>query len=137
MKTEKLFQKDLLYRVVSILYKVHKTLGCGFSEKVYLRALEIELKNRNIPYRAEKEISISYENKELGSFKLDLVIDEKIIIKLIVAARLPKTFLHQLTSQLNATPYEIGLLVNFGAARLDFIRASKNKAEKTLLPLRW
>ncbi len=59
MHSDKLLYKDLTYKIIGILFKVHKTLGCGFPEKVYQRAIEIELNEQKIPY--EKRESDKYQ----------------------------------------------------------------------------
>lgn len=128
MTTDKLIHKELTYRIIGILFKVHKKLGCGFLEKIYQRAIEIELKTEDIPYETEKEYEVKYDNKIIGRFRLDLVIDGKIIIELKAVERLPKVFREQLISQLKASPYEVGLLVNFGAPKLEYIRIARRKS---------
>lgn len=128
MKADKLIHKELTYKIIGILYKVHKNLCCGFPEKVYQRAIEIELKTQNIPYEMEKEFEVRYDGKIIGRFRLDLVIHDKVIVELKAVDRLPKVFREQLISQLKASPYEIGLLVNFGAPKLEYIRIARSKS---------
>ncbi len=109
------------------VYKVHKKLGCGFPEKIYQRAIEIELKTENIPYEIEKEFEVRYDSEKIGRFRLDLVIDGKVIVELKAVERLPKVFRGQLISQLKASHYEVGLLVNFGTPKLEYIRIARSK----------
>lgn len=127
MHTEKLLHKELTYKIIGILYKVHKNLGCGFTEKIYRCAIEIELDKENISYETEKEFEVNYNGHKIGRFRLDLVIDDKVIVELKAVERLPKVFREQLISQLKASPYEIGLLVNFGTPKLQFIRLARSK----------
>lgn len=127
MQTDKLLHKDLTYKIIGVLYKVHKNLGCGFSEKIYQRAIEIELKKGNIPYVTEKEFEVNYNGQKIGHFRLDLVIDNRVIVELKAVERLPKVFREQLISQLKASPYEIGLLVNFGLPKLQYVRLARSK----------
>jgi len=63
MQTDKLIHEELTYKIIGILYKVHKKLGCGFPEKIYQRAIEIELKTENIPYEIEKEFEVRYDGE--------------------------------------------------------------------------
>jgi len=128
MQADKLIHKELTYRIIGILYKVHKKLGCGFPEKIYQRAIEIELKTEDIRYEVEKEFEVKYDSKIIGRFRLDLVIGDKIIVELKSVERLPKVFREQLISQLKASPYEVGLLVNFGAPKLEYIRIARSKS---------
>lgn len=127
MQTDNLFHRELTYKIIGILFKVHKNLGCGFTEKIYQRAIELELKKENLSYEFEKEIQIKYDGQVIGKHRLDLVIEDKIIIELKSVERLPKAFREQLISQLKASPYEVGLLVNFGTPRLEYIRIARSK----------
>ena len=130
MQTDKLLHRELTYKLIGIFYKVHTVLGCGFPERIYQRAIEIELKKENIPYEKEKELEVKYAAEKVGYFRLDLIIDEKVIIELKAAERLPKIFREQLISQLKASPYELGLLVNFGTPKLEYIRMVRSKSEE-------
>ncbi|MCX5858486.1 MAG: GxxExxY protein [Proteobacteria bacterium] len=118
IQTDKLIHKELTYKIIGILFKVHSSLGCGFPEKIYQRSIEIELEKEKIPYQTEKEFKVQYEGKEVGRFRLDLIIDDKVIVELKAVEKLPKVFKEQLISQLKASPYEVGLLVNFGGPKL-------------------
>ena len=128
MQTDKLLHKELTYKIIGILYKVHSNLGCGFTERIYQRAIEIELKNENIPYETEKEIEVKYNDQMIGRIRLDLVINNKVIVELKAVERLPKVFREQLISQLKASPYEVGLLVNFGTPKLQYVRLVRSKS---------
>lgn len=69
-----------------------------------------------------------YSGVEAGIFRLDMIIDGKVIIEIKAVERLPKIFKEQLISQLKAAPYELGLLVNFGAPKLEYIRVIRSKS---------
>ncbi len=73
----------------------------------------------------EKQIKVKYENKDAGIFRLDLIIDEKVIIEIKAVEFMPKVFKEQMVSYLKATSYEVGLLVNFGTAKLEYIRIAR------------
>lgn len=128
MKTEKLLHREISYKIIGIFFKVHKILGCGFPEKVYQKALEIELKNEGIFFEKEKEFEVDYNGQMVGRFRLDMIVDNKIIIELKAIERLPKVFREQLISYLKATPYELGFLVNFGGPKLEYIRIVRSKS---------
>lgn len=128
MQTDKLIHRELTYKIIGILFTVHKNLGCGFTEKIYQRAIESELEKEKILYETEKELEVKYEDKTIGRFRLDLVIDDKVIVELKAVERLPKVFREQLISQLKASPYEVGLLVNFGLPKLQYIRLARSKS---------
>jgi GxxExxY protein len=124
-KSEKLIHSDLTYKIIGLFFKVHTQLGYGFPEKIYQRALELELQNEGLGYSTEKEIKVLYNKKIIGSFRLDLVIAEKVIIEIKALEYLPKVAKEQLVSYLKATPYEVGLLANFGTPKLEYIRMAR------------
>lgn len=68
-----------------------------------------------------------YSDIDVGFFRLDIIVDEKVIVEIKAVERLPKVFKEQLISQLKAAPYEVGLLVNFGAPKLEYIRLVRFK----------
>jgi GxxExxY protein len=125
--TDKLLYRPLTYKIIGILYKIHTALGCGFPEKVYQKAIEIELKKERISYETEKTLKVVYAEEQVGTFRLDLIIDKKVIVELKAVDFLPKIYKEQLISQLKASPYEVGLLANFGAAKLEYIRIIRSK----------
>lgn len=127
MQTDKLLHRQLTYKIIGIFYKVHSALGCGFPEKVYQRAIEMELEKEGILYKTQKEFKVKYDGKDIGRFRLDLIIDEKVIVELKAIERLPKVYREQLISQLKASPYEAGLLANFGAPKLEYVRIVRTK----------
>lgn len=128
MHTDKLLHKELTYQMIGILYKVHTNLGCGFTEKIYQRAIEIELEKAGMQFETETEIDVLYDNKKIGKYRLDMVVENKVIIELKATNRLPKVFREQVISQLKASPYEVGLLVNFGAPRLYYMRFARKQS---------
>ena len=128
-KNEKLIHSDLTYKIIGLLFKIHTELGCGFPEKIYQRAIELELQRAGLDYKREKEVKLKYSDNIIGAFRLDLVVDEKVIIEIKALEYLPKVSKEQLISYLKATPYEVGILANFGTSKLEYIRmARKNQS---------
>lgn len=111
---------NLSYKLVGAIYAVRNNYGAGQKELVYQKALAEELDELKIPYKREASISIKSvkTGKSLGSYKLDFVIDEKIIVEAKATKFTPKKIEQQLYSYLRSTPYKIGYLVNFGSSRL-------------------
>lgn len=125
---KKILHEDLTYRIIGILFKVHSSLGCGFTEKIYQRAIEIEMKKSDLLVETEKEIDVTYDGHTIGKCRLDMVVENKVILELKATDRLPKVFREQLISQLKASSYEVGLLVNFGAPKLQYARLARSKS---------
>ncbi|MBR9990102.1 MAG: GxxExxY protein [Gemmatimonadetes bacterium] len=109
-------------RVIQCIIQVHQTLGPGFLESVYRRALLIELCRQNLATQAEKEVVIYYDGHEVGKHRLDLLVEGQIILELKTVEALSKAHYAQVRSYLRATRLYVALLVNFAADRADFRR---------------
>jgi GxxExxY protein len=111
----KLFYEAETYAIQGAIFEVYRTLGCGFLETVYQKALEVELSQRNIPFVAQSEITISYKGVTLDqSYRADLICYDNVIVELKAAQNLLPEHEAQLQNYLRATKMRVGLLVNFG-----------------------
>ena len=107
--------KDEAYVIQGAVFEVYRTLGCGFLEAVYQKALEVELTQRNIPFESQAEIVIEYKGVKLDqSYRADLICYDKIILELKAVQNLLPEHEAQLQNYLRATKMRVGLLVNFG-----------------------
>jgi GxxExxY protein len=113
---------DLSYRIMEAVFEVHNRLGPGFSEEIYNRALIAELGVREIPFESQKSITILYREITIGTYHLDMVVDGRIIIELKAVASLNDLFKQQVVSYLKATRLRLGILINFGSRRVEYIR---------------
>lgn len=103
------------YDICGAMFSVHKELGCGFLERVYQDALEIEFQERGIPYEREKEIQIMYKGKPLGDpYRADFVCYCKIIVELKDVNETTGVHRAQILNYLKATKMKLGILANFG-----------------------
>lgn len=115
--------KEESYKIIGAAMEVHRELGCGFTESVYQDALEYEFKLRKIPYEREKAMHVLYKGKELGkSFRMDFVCYGKIIVELKAVQAITDEYHIQVYNYLKASGLELGLLVNFGNASLEYER---------------
>lgn len=105
---------DLSEQIIKAFYKVYNTLGYGFLEKVYENALFFELESIGLNVRKQEPIKVYYEEKEVGVYFADLIINDTIIIELKAAESLSEEHESQLINYLKATDIEVGLLLNFG-----------------------
>lgn len=111
----KIIYKEESYAIRGAIIEVSKELGCGYLERVYQDALEVELRLRNIPYEREKTIQITYKGKPLGEpYRADFVCYGKIIVELKAVEELTSKHRAQVLNYLNATKMKLGILVNFG-----------------------
>jgi len=118
---------DLIYRVIGCMIAVHKELGPGFTEDVYHRALEIELAHQDIWFESEKEVTLYYRDKPIGKHRLDLLIDNQLIVELKTVDELHKKHYAQVRAYLKATDKPVGLLANFSDTQLDPRRVELHK----------
>ena len=115
--------------VIGAAMKVHRTLGPGFLESVYQHALAIELRRAGLTAEAQLPLKVCYEGEVVGEFFTDLLVEKSIVVELKAVQALITAHEVQTVNYLTATKLDVGLLINFGAARLEFKR-------KHRLPLR-
>ncbi len=117
------------YAIIGAAMEVHRQLGCGFLEAVYQEALEIELLVRNIPFRSQVELPVTYKGRMLkASYKSDVIAYEAVIVELKALSHMTNTEEAQVLNYLKATGHEVGLLINFGRLSLEYKRMVRSKA---------
>lgn len=105
----------LTEKIIACCFKVHSELGPGFNERIYHNALKIALKEANLEHQTEKEFTVYFQDKKVGSLKLDLIAENKVIIEIkALTGNIPDVFKYQLLSYLKVSNLHVGLLVNFG-----------------------
>lgn len=106
----------LTEQIIACCFKVHNELGPGFNERIYHKALKIALKEDNLKYEIEKEFAIFFEDKKVGSLRLDLIVEDKVIVEVkAFTGNMPDVFKYQILSYLKVSNLKVGLLVNFGS----------------------
>jgi len=108
--------------IIECIIKVHQTLGPGFLESVYRKALLIEMRKCNLGVQDEKEVIIYYDGEEVGRHRLDILVEGKVIVELKTVEELSKAHYAQVRSYLKATNLTVALLVNFAKEKADFRR---------------
>ncbi|MDY7076314.1 MAG: GxxExxY protein [Chloroflexota bacterium] len=110
---------DLSYAVIGAAMEVHSELGPGFPEKVYHEALMIALAEREVP--AEKQVTcmVDFHGRPVGEFRLDILVDEALVVELKALDELTSKHQQQVISYLTVTGREAGLLLNLGTERLQ------------------
>lgn len=124
----------LTERIIECIICVHQILGPGFKEGVYRRAARLELDLHGLQTEAEKRILIYYKGHNIGLHRLDLLVEEKVIVELKIVEQLSKAHYAQLRSYLKATGIEVGLLINMASERAD-IRRVQLRSPHPLIPL--
>ena len=115
-------------KVIGLAMKVHRTLGPGFLESVYLNALLYELRHAGMKADVNQRIKVHYGNVIVGDFIADLVVEDALICELKAISSLTKADEVQLVNYLTATSRDFGLLLNFGAISLQFKRKYRRPA---------
>lgn len=125
---EDLIYKEECYKIVGILFDVHKILGKGFSEIVYKDALEYEFIENNIPYEREKEYSVKYKKSILKhKFYADFVLYDKIILEAKTVECFNASHYNQCLNYLKISQNKLALLVNFNLISLEYKRIVDTK----------
>ena len=102
--------------------KVHSTLGNGFQEVIYQRALGIEMQKQGLGYQREMEMTIFYDGIDIGTRRVDFFVEDNIMVELKAVIKLEEMHLAQAMNYCQAYKLPIGLLINFGAKSLEFKR---------------
>ncbi len=123
--------KDVTEKILHAFYKiVYPQLGYGFLEKVYENAMAIALTSMGLKVEPQVEILVYFQDQVVGEYFADLVVNDVVIVELKAASRLLPEHEAQLLNYLRATPYEVGLLLNFGP-KPDFKRKAYENHRKT------
>jgi len=113
--------------VIGCAFEVINELGEGFLESVYEKAMMIALRHKGLAAEAQVPIHVMFRNQNIGEFFADILVEEKVIVELKAIKSVTSVHQAQIINYLNATGIEVGLLLNFGSARLDYRRFSRTK----------
>ena len=114
--------EEITHKIIGCAMKVHSTLGNGFQEVIYQRALAIEMEKQGLGFQREMEMTIFYEGIDIGTRRVDFFVEENIMVELKALINLEEVNLAQAMNYCQAYNLPIGLLINFGAKSLEFKR---------------
>ena len=117
---------QLTKEIIGAFYAVYNALGYGFLEKVYENALAIELREKQLRVVQQMPIAVHYRSQMVGEYVVDLLVNDLVILEIKAAKVLAEEHEAQLLNYLKATPYEVGLLLNFGPKPQHKRRAFEN-----------
>jgi GxxExxY protein len=117
---------DLSNRIIGLAIGIHKKLGPGFQEKIYQEALLKEFKKDGMEYEKQKIIRVDYDGQSLGNQRIDLLVDEEIILEIKACSKIIPIYRDQLISYLKTTDKRLGLILNFGRSKLEIKRVVHN-----------
>ena len=123
---------DCTRTIIGCAMRVHSTLGNGFQEVIYQRALEIEMALANLTFEREFEMPIYYHEQHIGTRRVDFLVETKIMVELKAIVELEDVHLAQSINYLEAFNVKTGLLINFGGKSLQFKRLLNKKYRQAL-----
>jgi len=117
-----LIEKELTYKIRAAVLEVSRCLGAGFLEKVYERALVIELENIGLRCNSQLSVPVTYKSRIVGEYFADIIVENKIILELKAQENIRPEHTAQLINYLKATAMKIGLLINFTHPKAEIKR---------------
>ncbi len=114
---------QLVYDIIGVGMRVHSVLGPGLLENAYEDAFAVELEQRTIPYEREVPVDLAYQGRRIKRYRLDIVVDRKVVVELKAVARLHPVHSSQMLTYLRLTQLPVGIILNFHERHLrDGIR---------------
>lgn len=117
-----LLHKEITEQIIGAAFEVYRVLGYGFLEKVYQRAMQVELLSRGLKAGLESSIQVKFKHAIVGDYRADLFVEDRVIVELKVTKAYNADDEPQLLNELKATGMKVGLLINFGRTKVEFKR---------------
>ncbi len=117
-----LLHAEITEQIIGAAFEVHRVLGYGFLEKVYQRAMQVELILRGLKADIESKIKVYYKEVIVGDYSADLLVNDLVVVELKVSPQYNSYDEAQLINELKATRMKVGLLINFGREKVEFKR---------------
>jgi GxxExxY protein len=118
---------NITHRIIGCAMKVHSTLGNGFQEVIYQRALAIEMNHAGLSYEREMEMPIFYREEQIGTRRVDFFVEGCVMSELKAIEKIEDVHKAQAINYLEAYNIADGLLINFGGLSLEFKRLYNKK----------
>lgn len=120
------YKSNITEKIIKCAFKVHDNIGNGFQEKIYQRALAYEFLKEGLVFEREKEMDIYYGDIKVGNRRVDFLVDQDIMVEIKAMTGLEKVHFAQAINYIEAYKVSIGLLINFGARRVEVRRFIKS-----------
>ncbi|NCA84406.1 MAG: GxxExxY protein [Clostridia bacterium] len=121
---------DITRKIIGCSMRVHSTLGSGFQEVIYQRALAIEMSIANLTFQREMEMPIFYRDEQIGTRRVDFFVENSVMVELKAMKKIEDVHKAQAINYLEAYNIADGLLINFGGLSLEFKRLYNKKLIK-------
>ncbi len=108
--------------LIGAAFEVHNVLGFGFLERVYQRAMQVELQSRGLKVELEPKIQVQFKGVIVGDYAADLLVEHTIIVELKTDAAYQSIHEAQLLNELRGTGIKLGYLINFGREKVEYKR---------------
>ncbi len=118
---------ELTHKIIGCAMQVHRVLGNGFQEVIYQRSLAIEMRYAGLAFEREKEMQIYYRDEEVGTRRVDFLVEGKVMVELKALEKLEDVHKAQAINYCEAYNIADGLLINFGGTSLEFKRVYNKK----------
>ena len=118
---------DITQKIIECAMNVHNSLGCGFQESIFHNALKIEFTHHGLIHKDEVEIPIFYRSIHVGTRRVDFIVNNQVMVEIKACIELLDVHFAQAINYLEASQFEIGLLINFGSEKLQMKRLYNNK----------
>ena len=118
--TDKLLHRATTEVIIGAAFEVHRELGYGFLERVYQRALQVELIRRGVAAEIERRIQVQYKGAVVGDYDGDLIVADSVAVEIKVNPQYDKRDEAQLLNELKAIGLKVGMLVNFGRNKVEY-----------------
>lgn len=118
---------DITHKIIGCAMQVHNTLGSGFQEVIYQRALAIEMRLANLSFEREMEMPIFYREEQIGTRRVDFFVECCVMVELKAMGKIEDVHKAQAINYLEAYNIADGLLINFGGLSLEFKRLYNKK----------
>jgi len=111
-------EEQIVSKTIGCGIEVHRVLGAGFRERIYERAFQLELESRGMRFECEKSIAVPYKKWKIPGQRIDLIVEDVVVVELKTVPRIRSLHRRQLVSYLRATGLKVGLLMNFNTTIL-------------------
>jgi GxxExxY protein len=120
---KEIYEKELSFKIIGCAIQVHKVLGSGYMEKLYERALLVELAENGLKVESQVPVQVHYKNILIGDYKMDIIVENKVILELKACSKIIPVHEAQLIQYLYASGIKIGYVINFGSSgKLEYVR---------------
>ena len=127
--------REITEKIIGSSMRAHSSLGNGFQEVIYQRALEIEMEEVGLHFARELSMPIYYKGSQIGERRVDFFVEEKIMVEIKAIIQLENVHLAQAKNYLEAYNMQVGLLINFGSISLQFKRIENPKYKENTFPI--